>query len=146
MDGLPWLRQGHGATRVVIHMVWSTERRYPWLEEPVDARLEKLIRDKCRERGCRALAVGNADDHVHVLVILAATLSVASLAHRLKGFTSRILAMQLGKEFAWQAGYYAESVTNFGAAIAYVLGQRCHHRLDSRPEPWEIQSSDRREG
>jgi REP element-mobilizing transposase RayT len=108
------------------------------LDDAVDARLAMLVADKCRELGCRAVAVGNAADHVHALVMLAPTTSVASLAHRLKGSTSRILGMQLNQPFAWQAGYFAESVADVTAVARYVLAQREHHREISHVEGWEL--------
>jgi len=134
---LPWLHHGHSATRVVVHMVWATLGRVPWLDETVDARLAGLVTDKCRELGCRAIAVGNAGDHVHSVVVLAPTTSVAPLAHCLKGATSRVLGMQLPEPFAWQAGYFAESVADVAAIVRYVREQRAHHREDATPEGWE---------
>ena len=138
MGGLPWLHHGHSATRVVVHMVWATQRRMPWLDETVDARLAGLVTDKCRELGCRSVAVGNAEDHVHTVVVLSPATSVASLAHRLKGATSRVLGIQLAAPFAWQAGYFAESVTDVAAIVRYVREQRTHHRASATPEGWEL--------
>jgi putative transposase len=105
-------------------MVWATHRRLPLLTEALDAALAKLVADKCGEIGCRAIAVGNAADHVHTLVMLAPTTSVASVAHRLKGATSRILGMRLPEPFAWQVGYFAESVGDVAGIGRYVREQR----------------------
>src|ERR1019366_6597142 len=117
-------------------MVWATHRRAPSLLETIDARLARLVAAKCGELGCRAVAVGNAADHVHALVVLAPTASVASLAHRLKGATSRILGMQLERPFGWQAGYFAESVVDVARVARYVRGQRQRHRGSARAEGW----------
>jgi len=118
-------------------MVWATHRRAPSLLETVDARLAMLVTDKCGELGCRAVAVGNAADHVHALVMLAPTASVASLAHRLKGATSRILGLQLERPFGWQEGYFAESVVDVARVARYVRGQRQRHRGSALAEGWE---------
>jgi REP element-mobilizing transposase RayT len=96
-------------------MVWATLARAPSLIEGIDAELARIVTDKCAELGCRAVAVGNAADHVHVLLVLGPMASLASLAHRLKGASSRLLGMHLAQPFAWQPGYYAESVTEVDA-------------------------------
>jgi len=107
------------------------------LAEGIDVTLARLVADKCLEIGCRAVAVGNAADHVHALVVLAPTMSVASLAHRVKGATSRILGQRLSEPFAWQAGYFAESVGDIAGVASYVRAQRERHRASGSPEGWE---------
>jgi REP element-mobilizing transposase RayT len=125
--------------RLVVHLVWATRERRPWLVPEVDMRLERLLSGSCDSLGCRLLACGNASDHVHVLVTYAPTMTVAGLAHRLKGESSRALALRLPPGFQWQVGYFAESVAEVAGVVDYVRGQRQHHeRHDGgAPEAWE---------
>ena len=60
------------------------------------------------------IAVGNADDHFHVVVRHPPRVSVAQIAHRLKGASSRSLHLTLSQTqgLVWQVGYWAESVTH----------------------------------
>jgi putative transposase len=99
MSNASSIRLRHTVTRLTVHLVWATRDRRPWLDPSIDARLSELISRKPEELGCRAIAVGNACDHVHVLVSHPPTLTVANIAHRLKGASSRILAGHLPDGF-----------------------------------------------
>jgi putative transposase len=125
-------------TRLAVHMVWATRDRRPCLEPEIDPWLSKLIVAKCAQIGCRAIAVGNASDHVHALVTFPPTLAVASIAHRLEGASSHRLSSRL-PQLQWQAGSFAESVSDIARAAAYVLHPRQYHdhAAPGAQEPWE---------
>jgi putative transposase len=80
----------------------------------------------------KALAIGGAADHVHVLLSLSATLSVAKAMQLLKGNSSKWIRETFPKmrSFAWQEGYGAFSVGISGvdATVAYIGNQMEHHR------------------
>jgi putative transposase len=131
------IRLQRSVTRLVVHLVWATAQRFPYLPVAIDADLASLVASVSQRIGCRALGVGNASDHVHVIAVHPPTLSVSELARRLKGATSRELAFKLPEGFEWQQGYFAESLANPSAAIAYVRDQRRHHEQPDLIEPWE---------
>ena len=131
------IRLRHTITRLTVHLVWATGGRVPWLKPEVDPWLAERITAMCDAIGCRAIAVGNASDHVHVLVAYPPTVAVSYLAHRLKGATSRVLAQLLPGGFGWQAGYFAASVDDVEGVAAYVRSQRTHHETTKVPEEWE---------
>jgi REP element-mobilizing transposase RayT len=143
MDALvplvPW--HAHATTVLVVHLVWSTRNRVPWLQLRFDAWLAALLERKARALDCRLVAAGNAADHVHVLVCHPPRISVAQIAHRLKGASSRAihLALPQTQGLVWQVGYWAESVTPIALEplVAYVQRQRVHHSDDALAEPWE---------
>ena len=132
MSDVSSIRLRHTVTRLTVHMVWATRDRCPWLGLDIDPWLSKQVAAKGEEIGCRVIAVGNACDHVHVLVTHPPTLAVATIAHRLKGASSRVLASQLPQGFA-------ESVSDIARAAAYVRHQRQHHDAPAAgpPEQWE---------
>jgi putative transposase len=136
---VPW--HAHATTVLVVHLIWSTRHRAPWLEPRFDAWLATLLERKARALDCRLLAAGNADDHVHALVCHPPRISVAQIAHRLKGASSRALHLMLPETqgLVWQIGYWAESVTPVALEplVAYVRGQRAHHGLHAGAESWE---------
>jgi REP element-mobilizing transposase RayT len=80
----------------------------------------------------RALAVGGTDDHVHALVSLPATMSIAKAAQLLKGGSSKWIhdTFPNMNEFHWQEGYGAFSigVSAIDRTVAYINGQEEHHR------------------
>jgi putative transposase len=83
----------------------------------------------------KTLAIGGASDHVHVLLSLPATLSVAKAMQLLKGNSSKWIRETFPKmrSFAWQEGYGAFSVgvSGLDATVAYIRNQTEHHRTRS---------------
>lgn len=136
---VPW--HAHATAVLVVHLIWSTRKRVPWLEPRFDAWLAALLERKARALDCRLVAAGNAADHVHVLVVYPPRVSVAQIAHRLKGASSRAIHLALPETqgLVWQVGYWAESVTPIALEplVAYVRGQRAHHGDHALAEPWE---------
>jgi REP element-mobilizing transposase RayT len=136
---VPW--HAHATTVLVVHVIWSTRNRAPWLDPSLDAWLAALLERKARALDCLLIAAGNADDHVHVVVRHPPRVSVAQIAHRLKGASSRSLHLTLPQTrgLVWQVGYWAETVTPAALEplLAYVRGQRAHHRGYSCLEAWE---------
>ena len=57
---LPAARHAHTATTLLVHLVWSTHRRAPWLDISFDQRLAELLGRLAKRVGAEALAVGNA--------------------------------------------------------------------------------------
>lgn len=80
----------------------------------------------------RALAVGGVVDHVHTLISLPATLSVAKALQFLKGNSSNWIHETFPKMpfFGWQEGYGAFSIGVSGveATTTYIRNQAEHHR------------------
>src|SRR5919201_6941998 len=83
----------------------------------------------------KALAIGGAVDHVHMLVSLPATLSVAKALQLLKGNSSKWIHETFPKPhaFEWQEGYGAFSIGVSGVddTVAYIRNQAEHHRTQS---------------
>jgi REP element-mobilizing transposase RayT len=125
-----------GDKRLRVELIWATRDRERLLPPMLDEWLGRLLVDRCEQIGCTALAVGNASDHVHVLVAFRASMTIATLAQELKGPTSRALSARIAG-FGWQAGYYAETVGDPGGLVERVRRQREHHQDSAPPEPWE---------
>lgn len=83
----------------------------------------------------KTLAIGGAADHVHILLSLPATLSVAKAVQLLKGNSSKWIRETFPKmrSFAWQEGYGAFSVGISGVdpTVAYIHNQTERHRTRS---------------
>jgi REP element-mobilizing transposase RayT len=80
----------------------------------------------------KTLAGGGVADHVHLLISLPATLSVAKAIQLLKGNSSKWIHETFPKMngFAWQEGYGAFSigVSGVAATVDYIGNQTEHHR------------------
>jgi len=125
----------HSFTSIFVHCVWSTKNREPLLTSDVRDRLWPYLGGIARENKIKALAIGGAADHVHALVSLPATLSVAKALQLLKGNSSKWTHETFPKmrSFEWQEGYGAFSigVSGVDATVAYIRNQAEHHRARS---------------
>ena len=114
---------------VYIHLVWSTWDRHPLLTERVRPRVFNCIRSECARMKADVVALGGVEDHVHVLLRVPATLSIAAIVKQIKGSSSH-LANAGEDTFKWQGGYGAFSVPRrlLARARDYVLNQEERHR------------------
>jgi putative transposase len=94
-----------------------------------------------RENKMKAVAVGGTEDHVHILVSLPSSLSVAKAVQLLKGNSSKWIHETFPKMrlFEWQEGYGAFSIGTSGveATVSYIRNQAEHHRKRSFQEEFD---------
>src|SRR5207247_6786520 len=125
----------HSFMSCVVHCVWSTKNREPCLTSDLRERLWPYLGGIAKQNQMKMLAIGGVADHVHVLLSLPATLSVAKAMQLLKGNSSKWIRETFPKmhSFAWQEGYGAFSVGVSGvdATVAYLRSQAGHHRTRS---------------
>jgi len=125
----------HSFASCLIHYVWSTKNREPWLIPDLRERLWPYLGGIAKQNQMKALAIGGAVDHVHILLSLPATLSVAKAVQLLKGNSSKWIRETFPEmhSFAWQEGYGAFSVGISGvdATVIYINNQTEHHRKRS---------------
>jgi REP element-mobilizing transposase RayT len=132
----------HSHATILVHAVWATEGRRELLGREFDESLAGLMTDKCAALECRLIGAGIALDHVHVLVRLASTTSVAMVVQRLKGASAHEINAhwRIGSFLKWQSGYWAESLSpsDTNSLLFYLQRQREHHD-DSHPaELWQL--------
>jgi putative transposase len=122
----------HSFTSCLIHCVWSTKNREPLIDSNLGNRLSPYLGGIARDNKMKALAIGGVNDHVHILVSLSATLSVAKAIQLLRGNSSKWIHETFPKLrlFEWQQGYGAFSVgiSGVAATTSYIHGQEAHHR------------------
>jgi REP element-mobilizing transposase RayT len=123
-----------------VHLVWSVVDREPLLTDAIRPWLWAAIAEQARSLGSEFVVVGGMADHVHVLTELPTTLSVAELAQRLKGGSSRLVGLHNGPALRWQKGYGALSVGRNERDVIenYIRNQALHHMrgdLVDRAEP-----------
>ncbi len=121
--------------RVLVHVVFSTKNREPVLNPEIRKALFPYCASVLNGNGCPALAVGGVEDHMHLLLGLGRTETVARVVEMVKTSSSKWVKRQ-GEELAafyWQGGYGAFSVspTHVQAVVRYISRQEIHHRTVS---------------
>lgn len=83
-----------------------------------------------RRHEMKALAVGGTEDHIHLLLSLPSSLSIAKAMRELKSASSRWMHESGVNDFEWQEGYGAFSIghAQLEATLAYIARQEEHHR------------------
>ena len=120
--------------QIYVHLVFSTKNRTPWLRDgairdQLFAYMATVLSDKVNSP---ALLINGVEDHVHALIRLSRRFAVMKVVQEAKTETSKWLKRQphTGKDFAWQAGYGAFSVS---ASLVeevkrYIQNQQQHHQ------------------
>ena len=79
-------KQDHGIndmvqslSNVLLHLVFSTKNRRPWIDTGIKVELAKYIAGICRELKCPSHKIGKHDDHVHIACSLSRTMSISKL-------------------------------------------------------------------
>ena len=121
--------------RLHVHIVFSTRERQALLHERVRGALHAYLAKVLQNLGCRPVLINSVEDHVHLLVDLARTVSVSEALEEIKKWSSKWIKTQ-GAEFAgfaWQGGYgaFAVSESKLEAVRAYIANQREHHRSEA---------------
>ena len=112
-------------------LVFSTKNRTKSILQPWRDRLHAYLGGIVRSMGGMALEVGGTQDHVHMLVSLAATHTIATVLKGVKASSSQWVHRDIGsRRFDWQDGYGAFSVSRSQVETIrkYIRNQAEHHR------------------
>ena len=130
----------HSYICCLVHVVFSTAGRRPLLNERIRDRLHAYLGGIARENDMAAIAIGGVADHVHILLSLPRTISVAKAIQLLKGGSSKWVNENFpeSKGFAWQEGYAAFSIgiSQREKTVAYIQSQPEHHKRVSFVDEW----------
>jgi putative transposase len=117
---------------IYIHITWATKHRIDFLrEENILNAVINHIRHKAYGKGIKIDAIGGAVDHLHVLILLPSTMTLARTIKLIKGGSSHWIRRNIKglESFSWQKGYYARVVPIKGtnAVRQYINNQLEHH-------------------
>jgi REP element-mobilizing transposase RayT len=127
-------------SKVILHVIFGTKNREPWLESHVRPRVHAYLITICRDLGAELVTVGGVADHVHIVTTLPRTLSQADLVEQIKKGSSKWIKTLDARYrgFFWQRGYGAFSVSpsQLDAVLEYVDEQQEHHRARTFQEEY----------
>ena len=147
-------------SKVILHIIFSTKNREPWLESDLRPRMHAYLATLCRDLGAELVRVGGVADHVHIVTTLPRTVSQAQLIEEIKKASSKWIKTRRSlsrfflaagiwrlfgesesaryRGFFWQRGYGAFSVSSsqFEAVLQYIETQPEHHRTRTFQEEY----------
>jgi putative transposase len=127
-------------SQIILHVVFSTKERHPWLDPQIRPRMHAYLATVCRDGDCQAYRVGGAADHVHIAARLARTISQAEFLEKIKKTSSAWIKRQGSQYggFFWQGGYGDFSIgrSQLEELVRYIDHQEEHHRTHTFQEEY----------
>ncbi len=116
----------------LIHLVYSTKHRTPWIPKNVQERLWAYQAGIFENLESPALIIGGVEDHVHALFALSKNYALKKVVEEVKKASSKWMKTDDGTGnamFTWQAGYagFSVSESNVPAVKKYIRNQAEHH-------------------
>ena len=121
-----------------VHIIFSTKNRLPLIESTWQDRLHAYLGGIVKGMDAMPLAIGGIEDHVHLLASLKSKHHLDVFLRELKADSSGWVRKELTKNFKWQKGYGAFSVSpnSVDGVKKYILNQEKHHRNKSFEEEY----------
>lgn len=126
-------------SQLLLHVVFSTKRRQPWIKTDIAERLYPYIGGIIRAEKGTLYEIGGVEDHIHLYLRWRTDGSIADLIRTVKSRSSRWVRETYStlKEFAWQEGYsvFTVSKSQEQTVRQYIVNQHAHHaKVDFRSE------------
>lgn len=123
-------------SNVILHIIFSTKDRSPFLDQGIRERMHRYLATLCRDLDSTCYKVGGVADHVHIVTSLPRILTQSKLLEDIKKKSSKWIKGEGSSDhrsFAWQRGYGAFSVSpsQLDGVVHYVADQEEHHRTIS---------------
>jgi putative transposase len=121
------------------HIIFSTKHRLPLIQERWKPDLHAYLGGILRDVGGVPESVGGIGDHVHLLVGLRATHTLADVLREIKAGSSRWVHEKMRvRQFSWQDGYGAFTVSpsSLDQVRAYIADQERHHERKTFEEEY----------
>ena len=95
------------------HCVFSTKQRQPLISTELRERLWPFLGGIARQNHMKAIEIGGMPDHIHILLSLPSTLSIAKALQLIKGGSSKWVHETFPEQrlFRWQVKYGAFGVS-----------------------------------
>ena len=123
----------HTHAHNLLHCVFSTKQRQNLIRNPEE--LWRYVAALAHNKNIHVLAAGGTANHLHVLMLLPQTITLAAAMQEIKANSSRWLR-ETSAEFQWQEGYGAFSVSQSQRQVVvdYIASQAQHHQKRSYEE------------
>lgn len=121
-------------SQLLLHLVFSTKARTPWIKPDLAQRLYPYIGGIIRAEKGTLFDIGGVEDHVHLYLRWRPDATISDLMRTVKSRSSKWIHDEFSqlRDFAWQEGYAAFSVSKSQEAALkhYIATQQDHHRKE----------------
>ena len=116
---------------IYLHLVWRTKNSEHYLSPDVEREVCNIIQAKCLKFDTALLAVGNTEDHIHIVVSINPKIRISEFIAEIKGASSYYVNNETSSTLYWQDGYGCLSIdkSSLPRIVTYVLKQKEHHSL-----------------
>jgi len=121
----------HSTWRCKYHIVFAPKYRRQAIYGKIKADIGQILRKLCEQKGVEIIEAQACSDHIHMLVTIPPSLSVAQFVGYLKGKSSLMifdrhanLKYKYGNRHFWCRGYYVDTVGRNAKVIEeYIKNQ-----------------------
>lgn len=125
---------------IYVHAVWHIKRTCAPILPETDDELYGYLGASLRGLDCLPIIINGVGNHVHMLFVLSKNRSISEVIHDVKINSSKWIKTKSAyyKDFAWQTGYGAFSVSERAKETVkrYIQNQKAHHRKKSFEEEY----------
>ena len=127
--------------KIMIHAVWATKNRKPFLSKEIRPVVIEHIKHNARSKEIFIDRLNGYTDHLHCLLGLNNNMSISKTMQLLKGESSFWINKNnlTNTKFEWADEYYAASVSEsmLYKVRAYIDGQEDHHKKKTFQNEYE---------
>ena len=125
----------------LVHVVVGTYRQNNFLTADVRSRLSTYLSTVSKSKGTKLVALGGAENHIHILLALPAKLSVESAIIPLKQSSTTWIRQNFEtlRSFSWATGFAAFSISRsqLDSTMLYIQNQEQYHWKKSFVEEYK---------
>ena len=120
-------------SKVILHIVFSTKHRRPWLQDKnIRNELYAYMATVFKALDSPAILINGVEDHVHILCLLSRNYAMKKLLEEIKKQPSKWIKTKglEYRDFYWQGGYgvFSVSESKLEELKDYLLRQEEHHK------------------
>ncbi len=127
--------------QILIHAVWGTKNRYPFLSKEILPIVITHIRENAKKKGIYIDRLNGAEEHLHCLFHLNTDMPLSKAMQLVKGESAHWINKEklTRSRFEWADEYFAASVSESAKSRVrkYIENQAEHHKMESFEDEYE---------
>ena len=127
-------------TQIYIQIVFAVQGKLNLINEQIRERIEKYMCGIISNNQSKPISIYCNPDHVHILIGLHPSVSIADMARDIKSSSSKLINENnlIKGKFRWQEGYgaFTYSRSQIDSVAKYILNQPEHHKKKSFKEEY----------